>query len=420
MSHTLAEVENVLLADGREWTRRQLEQRLQAQADQFTACLRSGLVLKRLCLHQFTLKTVSGTVTIRAPYGLSPRTGRWVCPIREHWGLEPHQRLSPALEQRLAYSAVAAGSYEKAAALAACWGSAISDDAIHSLVARLGERARAGPPPPPSPPPSPRPGPPALAFCLSLMLDGWMVRERGAHWGAPLAQVTTERVAWHEVKSAVIYHLADRAENAAGRGMLIEKNVVACAPGTEPLEFGAAVQQEALRCGLASAKEVLVVADGAAWIWGLIADRFSTATKTLDFYHASEHLWALARHLHPDQREGAAQWVQPLLHRLRHDVDHRLLETLEKLLPPDTPQSPPPNPILQREVEYFRHHRDHLQYASLAARGAPIGSGAMESACSQFQNRFKRRGQFWSRQGLRDLLAVDVAVKNHSLVHLWN
>jgi hypothetical protein len=42
MSQTLAEVENEVLADGREWTRRQLEQRLQAQADQFTACLRSG------------------------------------------------------------------------------------------------------------------------------------------------------------------------------------------------------------------------------------------------------------------------------------------------------------------------------------------------------------------------------------------
>jgi hypothetical protein len=29
----------------------------------------------------------------------------------------------------------------------------------------------------------------------------------------------------------------------------------------------------------------------------LIEDRFSQATKTLDFYHGSEHLWSLARHL---------------------------------------------------------------------------------------------------------------------------
>jgi len=44
----------------------------------------------------------------------------------------------------------------------------------------------------------------------------------------------------------------------------------------------------------------------------------------------------------------------------------------------------------------------------------------MESACSQFQNRLKRRGQFWTRQGLRHLLAIDVAIKNESFTHLWN
>jgi hypothetical protein len=413
MSQTLAELESEVLREGREWTRRRLEQRLQAHANELTACPESGLVLKRLRRHCFTLQTVSGTIAIRAPYGFSTQTRKWVCPARLHWDLEAHQRLSPAFEQRLAYNAAATGSYEKAAAMAGCWGSEISDDAIHALVERLGARAALLD----APPASPRL--PAPAFILVIMMDGWMVRERGAQWGAPPQTVTTERVAWHEVKSAVIYRLADRAENASGRGLLIQKNVVACAPGTEPLEFGAAVQKEAIQCGLASAKEVLVVADGAVWIWRLITDRFPTATATLDFYHASGHLWELAHHLYPEHPEAAAQWVKPLLHQLRHDPDHRLLESLEKLLTPTTPQSLP-DPLVEREVEYFRPHGDHLQYASLAARGAPIGSGAMESACSQFQDRLKRRGQFWTRKGLRNLLLVDVAVKNCSLAHLWN
>jgi len=414
MNQRLAALETEVLTEGREWTRRRLEQRLQAQADELRACPESGLVLKRLRVHRFTLQTVSGTIAIRAPYGFSTRTGKWVCPARRHWDLDAHQRLSPAFEQRLAYNAAATGSYEKAAAMALCWGSEISDDAIHGLVERLGSRAARLD----APPAWPRP--PAPAFMLVIMMDGWMVRERGAQWGAPPQMVTTERVAWHEVKSAIIYRLEDRAANASGRGLLIQKNVVACAPGTEPLEFGAAVQKEAIRCGLASAKEVLVVADGAVWIWRLITDRFPTATASLDFYHASEHLWELAHHLYPQRPEAAAQWVEPLLHQLRHDPHHRLLESLEKLLTPATAQSPSPPPLVEREVEYFRHHRDHLQYASLAARGAPIGSGAVESACSQFQDRLKRRGQFWTRYGLRNLLVVDVAVKNRSLSHLWN
>ncbi len=413
MNPSLAEMEGEVLAEGREWTRLRLEQRLQAEAAQFTACPQSGLLLKRRRVHRFTLETVSGTITLRAPYGFSTHTGQWVCPARHHWALEPHQRLSPVLTPRLARNAVATGSYEKAAEMAACWGSPLSDDAIHAVIQRHGARAGWREPPTPEPP---RPEP---AFHLVIMLDGWMVRERGAHWGAPPQTVPTERVAWHEVKSAVIYRLEARGENASGRGLLLQKNVVACAPETAPLEFGAAVQQEAMRCGLARAKEVFVVADGAVWIWRLVEDRFAAATKTLDFYHASENLWELARHLHPGPGE-AAQWVEPLLHQLRHDPNHGLIENLEKLLSAQAPESTPPDPVVEGKVEYFRHHRDHLQYASLAARGAPIGSGAMESACSQFQNRLKRRGQFWTRRGLRHLLAIDVAVKNGSFTHLWN
>ena len=56
----------------------------------------------------------------------------------------------------------------------------------------------------------------------------------------------------------------------------------------------------------------------------------------------------------------------------------------------------------------------------MAARNAPIGSGSMESACGQFQDRLKRRGQFWSPHGLEHMLAIDVALKNDTLQFLWN
>ena len=46
----LLEVEAQTLAEGREWTRQRLEERLQAQADQIGAlCPQSGLVLKYVC-----------------------------------------------------------------------------------------------------------------------------------------------------------------------------------------------------------------------------------------------------------------------------------------------------------------------------------------------------------------------------------
>jgi hypothetical protein len=44
----------------------------------------------------------------------------------------------------------------------------------------------------------------------------------------------------------------------------------------------------------------------------------------------------------------------------------------------------------------------------------------MESLCSAFQDRLQRTGQFWSRAGLRHLLAVDGAVRNQDFETLWN
>jgi hypothetical protein len=408
---SLRKIEKEVLEEGREWTRKRLQERLQAIADATEpVCAQSGLVLKRQCKTSFTLTTVSGPVRIEALRGYASAREAWVCPVREQWGLIPWARLSPELEERLSGTAIETGSFEKAAIVAIRWGSPVSDDAIHALVQRAGQRAQQIDQPPPPPPKVQE-----VPFSLVIMIDGWMVRERGRDWGTPPTASPQERVSWREVKSAVIYRLESRGENAAGRGMIVEKKVVAVPPGTDVVDFGAMIQEEAMRCGLARATEVLVVADGAVWIWKLVEDRFASSTQTLDFYHGSEHLWALARHLYPNNAEQVAAWVKPLLHELRHNPEHRVIHTLEELL-----TKHPGDELVRREVAYFQAHRERLDYARLAARNAPIGSGSMESACGQFQDRLKRRGQFWTPQGVANILAIDVTVKNKTLHHLWN
>jgi len=59
------------------------------------------------------------------------------------------------------------------------------------------------------------------------MMDGWIARERVPGWGASPRKKAPERIAWHEIKSAVIYRLEQRAEKAGGRGLLLEKFIVA-------------------------------------------------------------------------------------------------------------------------------------------------------------------------------------------------
>jgi hypothetical protein len=55
-------------------------------------------------------------------------------------------------------------------------------------------------------------------------------------------------------------------------------------------EFGRRIYIEALRRGVREAIEVIVMGDGAPWIWNLAEKHFWGATQIVDLYHALEHL----------------------------------------------------------------------------------------------------------------------------------
>jgi hypothetical protein len=252
------------------------------------------------------------------------------------------------------------------------------------------------------------------------MMDGWLVRRRGEDWGAGPRKKKAQRIEWKEVKSAVIYRLEQSVKKASGRGLLLEKYIVASAPDTAPVDFGAAVHAEALRRGLGRARKVYVVIDGAVWLWNIAEDRFSMAIKVLDFHHASEHLWAVAHALHGHESPETRAWVEPLLHKLRHGQEEQVVHTLAALLEKKSGVSRKTRAAIRTEVEYFQTHRNHIHYGKVARQGGPIGSGSVESLCSQLQDRFKRTGQFWDKGGLRHLLAVHALFSNHDSHVLWN
>jgi transposase len=50
--------------------------------------------------------------------------------------------------------------------------------------------------------------------------------------------------------------------------------------------------------------------DGAEWIWNLAAEHFPEAIQIVDLYHARQHLWELARRLHPNDEAKQKAWMQ--------------------------------------------------------------------------------------------------------------
>ena len=244
------------------------------------------------------------------------------------------------------------------------------------------------------------------------MLDGWLVRQRGPGWGK--RRTRKPRVQWHEWKTGVYYRHEQSGRTAAERGVLAEKIVVGWQG--EPVEFGRRLHWEAMRAGVGRAKAKLVVGDGAHWIWNLTQDRWAGATEVLDFYHASQHLWELARAFIGTQESAVADWVEPRRHQLRYGKQAVALAEIAKLTAPPTEAGK----VIQREQDYFAQHAHRMEYNKIHRRGWPIGSGPVESQCRKRRCRFKRPGQSWTHLGMRNLGALTEARHNGHWHELWN
>ncbi len=357
-----------------------------------------------------TLRGLHGAVELTLRWGRDPRDQRWCCPLLEAWRVRPHQEFTPAARRRLSFTVSASGTYAEAAELAAEWGLPVDASTLHALVQQTGGRAEAqtvGRLETPAVECEPERAASALAL---LMIDGCLLRFRGPGWGQKKPR--PPRVEWHELKLGVFYREEQSAQTAGGRGLLSGKRIVSWRG--EGRELGRRLHWEAQADGLSRARRVRCVNDGAPWIWNLVADRWAGAEQVLDFYHASQHLHALAEALHGGDPAAASAWGRSRRRRLRRGNVPRLLRELAALEPPAGPSGA----TVRREQNYLAEHAQRMNYRAWAQDG-PIGSGAVESACRQRQCRFKRAGQFWSETGLRNLCALQEARRNGHWEELW-
>ena len=355
------------------------------------------------------LRTALGVVKVKVWYGKDPASKQWGCPMRQRWGLRSYQEMSPGLEDRLAFTVTATGSFNEAAAVAQRWGCSVDDSTLPALTQKLGRRAEQQTQARLASGPQEMQPQRAASKLAVFMLDGWQARYRGPGWKKK--KTKEKRVEWHEMKVGV-FDLQEQAGRTSGdRGVLTEKVVVSWQGAGA--ELGKRLHWEALRRGLGRAQWILIVGDGAPWIWNVATDRWANGVEVLDFYHASEHVWELGRALFGEDQ--AKEWVQERLHELRHGKEERFLTQLAELPVPRGQRGK----AVREQQNYFTNQAQRMNYQQIAQRGWPIGSGAVESACSGQQNRFKRRGQFWTHEGLGNLAALKGARENNHWDNLW-
>jgi hypothetical protein len=173
-------------------------------------------------------------------------------------------------------------------------------------------------------------------------------------------------------------------------------------------DFGRRLALEAHRRGLEGAAEVVVLGDGAAWIWHLAEEHFPTATQIVDWYHASERIWELGRARYGEGTAAAARWVERQLARLAKGEIRALVRNWQRLKCTGAAAT-----VRDEQVGYFTNHAGRMAYDDYRARGLDIGSGMVEGGAKALIGaREKGAGMRWSEAGANAVAQVRVLLVN--------
>lgn len=354
-----------------------------------------------------TLRTTCGRLAYTRPWYHCPRCHHGFSPVDAALAVPTGARISPALDAWLVRLTVATPPREAAAVLTDLTGLVVHPDTLREHTTAVGEAladadaaaiAHVQATREAAEPVDPAPG------TLVVETDGAMVRYRDG---------------WHEVKIGVV--------GGTAAGELTAPSYVAA---REPAEqFGPRLLAEAARRGalevvrwegpptrpgLAVLRRVHIVGDGAVWIWALAAEHFGERTEAVDFYHAAEHVWTVARAVYGAESDEARVGATVAIRAMREVGGAPVRAALAALARhADTAAAAA---VVRTERGYFTTNAARMDYPTLVAQGLPIGSGAVESSAAHVvQHRMKRPGQRWSERGGRAMLTLRARVASARL-----
>ena len=163
---------------------------------------------------------------------------------------------------------------------------------------------------------------------------------------------------------------------------------------------------ELLLRGACEAKEIILTGDGAPWIWNR-ADALAKAlgldpkkiVKVADFYHAVEHLTAIADLCASWSPAKRKRWVRRMRRHLKAGNVDVVIQAARAHCRGRNARR------IRTEVAYFEERKDRMRYRAFRRRGIPLGSGAVESAIRRVINlRLKGPSIFWRKQNAERVL----------------
>lgn len=182
-------------------------------------------------------------------------------------------------------------------------------------------------------------------------------------------------------------------------------------------EFGKRLYLEAWNRGWSRAQKKVVMGDGAEWIWNLAEQHFPGAVQIVDLYHAREHLWGLARKLHPNHPVSQKAWMRVHQKRL---LDKGKIEKLVVALRSIDSTNTEVRDQLRSEADYFETNTARMRYPKFRKQHLFVGSGVIEAGCKTvIGSRLKRSGMFWTVRGANAIIALRCCHLNGRFEDYW-
>jgi hypothetical protein len=182
-------------------------------------------------------------------------------------------------------------------------------------------------------------------------------------------------------------------------------------------EFGKRIYVEAWNRGSSRAVMKVVMGDGAEWIWNLAAQHFPGAVQIVDLYHARQHLWDLARRLHPNDEVNQTNWMKVHQRRL---LDKGKIEKLVGALRSTVSTNPEVVERIRIEAEYFHRNAERMRYPKFRRLHLFVGSGVIEAGCKTvIGSRLKQSGMFWTVRGANAIIALRCCHLNGRFEDYW-
>ena len=129
---------------------------------------------------------------------------------------------------------------------------------------------------------------------------------------------------------------------------------------------------------------IIAIGDGGTWIWprsAFVAAPDDEVVEILDFFHAIAYLGDLAKAMHWNETV-TEPWLKDLADQLLEKAPDPVIETLAGMHARGTEQKK----ILNQTLYSFEENATRMDYPTYTARGWPLGSGIVESACHLVSN----------------------------------